>query len=180
MKFSWETVAALAAVVLGVAFVLAFTPASTWEAIGAFSEETWAGLALMVAGVVAAFFGRPIATKTAEPKKMASTIRKKDGSVSSEAMVWLMVWGLAVLVALGRWLAMRGGLILLALVILAGCGAATAEQRTAYAVEQAHCLSEERAIVDRAGTTEEQDRADLAAERARCDAALLAIYGGPR
>jgi hypothetical protein len=61
----------------------------------------------------------------------------------------------------------------------AGCGGASTEVRTAYAIEQAACLAHERAIVDRAGTTEEQDRADLAAERARCDAALFAIYQEP-
>lgn len=61
----------------------------------------------------------------------------------------------------------------------AGCGAASTEVRTAYAIEQAACIAHERAIVDRAGTTEEQDRADLAAERARCDAALFAIYQEP-
>lgn len=60
----------------------------------------------------------------------------------------------------------------------AGCGSATAEQRTAYAVEQARCIAAERAIVDREGTTYEEDRADLEAERARCDAALRAIYPG--
>lgn len=61
-----------------------------------------------------------------------------------------------------------------------GCGTASAEVRTAYAIEQARCIAAERAIVDRAGTTEEQDRADLAAERARCDAALGQIYSEAR
>jgi hypothetical protein len=57
-----------------------------------------------------------------------------------------------------------------------GCGGATAEQRTAYAVEQARCLANERAIVDREGTSYELDRYDLEQERARCDAALRVIY----
>lgn len=70
-----------------------------------------------------------------------------------------------------------GGALLL--VALVGCGAASAEQRTAYAVEQARCLANERTIVDRPDTSYELDRYDLEQERARCDAALLAIYGGP-
>lgn len=61
---------------------------------------------------------------------------------------------------------------------LSGCGGASAETRTAYAVEQSRCLANERAIVDRGGTTYEEDREDLELERTRCDAALQAIYGG--
>jgi len=60
-----------------------------------------------------------------------------------------------------------------------GCGGATPEVRTAYALEQAHCLANERAIVDRAGTTLDEDREALELERTRCDAALAEIYGGP-
>ena len=48
----------------------------------------------------------------------------------------------------------------------------------ALAVETQRCLANERAIVDRPDTTEEQDRADLASERSRCDAARAAIVGG--
>lgn len=65
--------------------------------------------------------------------------------------------------------------------LLTACSGPTAAVRTAYSVEVAHCIANERAIVDRQGTTEEQDRADLAAERARCDAALSAAeHGGTR
>jgi len=60
----------------------------------------------------------------------------------------------------------------------ASCGA-SAELRTRYATEVARCTANERAIVDREGSTYEQDRADLATERARCDAALTAIGGAP-
>jgi len=56
-----------------------------------------------------------------------------------------------------------------------GCGGASAELRTAYATEMARCVANERAIVDRQGTTREQDLSDLDAERARCDAALVAV-----
>lgn len=60
-----------------------------------------------------------------------------------------------------------------------GCGAQlTAAQREALAAETQRCLANERAIVDRPGTTEEQDRANLATERERCDAARAAIVGG--
>jgi hypothetical protein len=67
-------------------------------------------------------------------------------------------------VALAAWLA-------------SGCGASTAV-RMAYSQEVARCIANERAIVDREGTTREQDYDDLDAERARCDAALEAIEGG--
>ena len=60
--------------------------------------------------------------------------------------------------------------------VAAGCGA-SAEVRASYATTVAECIAHERAIVDRQGTTEEQDEADLAAERARCDAALTALGG---
>lgn len=71
-------------------------------------------------------------------------------------------------------------LVAFALPLLSSCGGAqlSAEQRTALAVETQLCVSNERAIVDRQGTTEEQDRADLAAERARCDAARERITHG--
>lgn len=61
-----------------------------------------------------------------------------------------------------------------------GCGAQlTDPQRVALTVETQRCLLTEREIIDRAGTTEEQDRADLAIERARCDAARAAIVRSP-
>jgi hypothetical protein len=63
-------------------------------------------------------------------------------------------------------------------VLLASCGGASMETRTAYAVEVAKCIANEQAIVDRSGTTEEQDYADLTAERNRCDAALNAVVHG--
>jgi hypothetical protein len=61
--------------------------------------------------------------------------------------------------------------------LLVGCGP-TSAQRTAYTMEITRCIANERAIVDRAGTTLEQDRADLTAERTRCDSALRALEGG--
>jgi hypothetical protein len=65
----------------------------------------------------------------------------------------------------------------LALALVAGCGGASEAVRARYSIEVATCIAHERAIVDRQGTTREQDAADLAAERARCDAALAAIEG---
>lgn len=66
--------------------------------------------------------------------------------------------------------------VIIVALALAGCGAQlTTTQRTDLATETQRCLVNERAIVERTGTTEEQDRADLAAERARCDAARAAI-----
>jgi hypothetical protein len=78
-------------------------------------------------------------------------------------------------VAAGAFVALTG----LGLLLTSGCGGASDALRAAYATEAARCVMNERAIVDRQGTTEEQDRADLDAERARCDAALDAIEETP-
>jgi len=69
-------------------------------------------------------------------------------------------------------------LFALALVTVPGCGA-SAELRASYATTVTECIAHERAIVDRQGSTLEQDNADLAVERARCDAALAAVGGTP-
>jgi hypothetical protein len=61
---------------------------------------------------------------------------------------------------------------------LVSCGA-SAELRARYAAETARCVANERAIVDRGGSTYERDAEDLRIERARCDAALAAIGGAP-
>jgi hypothetical protein len=58
-----------------------------------------------------------------------------------------------------------------------GCGASAATH-SAYSIEAARCIANERVIIERTGTTEEQDRADMAAERARCDHELSLIVGG--
>lgn len=57
-----------------------------------------------------------------------------------------------------------------------GC-VASAEIRTRYATEVARCITNERSIIDRQGTSYEQDRDDLDVERARCNAALQQIGG---
>jgi hypothetical protein len=69
---------------------------------------------------------------------------------------------------------MKTILILSALTV--GCGA-SAEIRTRYATEMARCIANERAIIDRQGTSYEQDREDLDVERVRCNAALQQIGG---
>ncbi len=74
---------------------------------------------------------------------------------------------------------MRPALVALALLSMGVSCGASEQLRVAYAAEVALCVANERAIVDREGTTREQDLADLAAERARCDAALAAIGGAP-
>jgi hypothetical protein len=69
--------------------------------------------------------------------------------------------------------------VLLAASTLHGCGAhLTDSQHAALAIETQRCLINERAIVERFGTTREQDQADLAMERVRCDAARDAITNG--
>lgn len=64
------------------------------------------------------------------------------------------------------------------LALVAGCGGASPALVSAYTLEQARCYQNERDIIDRQGTTEEQDYADMAAERERCAAALAAIEHG--
>ena len=68
--------------------------------------------------------------------------------------------------------------ILILSALIAGCGA-SAEIRTRYATEVSRCIANERAIIDRQGTSYEQDRDDLDVERARCNAALESIGGAP-
>jgi hypothetical protein len=60
---------------------------------------------------------------------------------------------------------------------LTACGA-SAELRGAYAIEQARCISNERQIIAREGSTREADREAMELERERCDAALRAIEAG--
>lgn len=68
--------------------------------------------------------------------------------------------------------------VILHLAILdCSCGAATPAQREGYAAEVARCAANERAIVERPGTSEAEDAEALDTERARCDAALAATYG---
>ena len=74
---------------------------------------------------------------------------------------------------------MRPALVALALLSMGVSCGASEQVRAAYSIEVARCVANERAIVDREGTTREQDEADLAAERVRCDAALDAIGGAP-
>lgn len=150
-KIPLETVIAASALALGLALALAFTPPATWEAIGAFSEETWAGLALAGAGIIGAFFARPITSPASEPKKkLASSIRKdgENGSVSTEALVWLTLWGIAALVALARWVALRGGagLLLAFLVLASGCGGAIQAQARAITVATVALEGVDRAV----------------------------------
>ena len=85
--------------------------------------------------------------------------RRAWSSIAAEAVIWSALLASMLLVAQQ----------------CAGCGGASPEVRSAYAIEQARCLANERAIIDRAGTGYEEDRADLAAERARCDLALRSI-----
>jgi len=63
--------------------------------------------------------------------------------------------------------------------LLSGCGAQlTDSQRSALTLETQRCIANERAIVDREGSTAQQDEADLIAERIRCNATRAAIIDG--
>lgn len=66
----------------------------------------------------------------------------------------------------------------LALSLSGATCSASPELRARYAEEVARCVATERAIVDREGSTLDEDRADLEFERARCDEALRAIEEG--
>lgn len=55
---------------------------------------------------------------------------------------------------------------------------ASKDTRRRYMEEVARCTANERMIVRREDSTFQEDEADLAAERARCDAALIAIEEG--
>lgn len=149
-KIPLETVIAASALALGLALALAFTPPATWEAIGSFSEETWAGLALAGAGIIGAFFARPIATASEPKKKLSSSIRKdgQDGSVSTETLVWLTLWGIAALVALARWVALRGGagLLVVLVALSSGCGGAIQAQARAITVATVALEGVDRAV----------------------------------
>lgn len=94
--------------------------------------------------------------------------------------------GAALLAFLGVLSRPRGSALILCAVlstavlsgVVSGCGASAAT-REGYSAEVARCVAAERAIVDREGTSEEEDREALALERSRCDAALAAIGGAP-
>ena len=111
------------------------------------------------------------------PEGVWSALAEKD-PVTLATEIALAIGAVVGVFAQGR----RGGagalLLVLALPLVAGCGGVSAEVRASYAAETARCVSNERAIVDREGTTLEEDQDALAAERARCDAALAAIEGG--
>ena len=68
--------------------------------------------------------------------------------------------------------------LFLMFICLAACSGTSMQVRFAYSIEVARCIANEQAIIDRTGTTEEQDYADLIAERDRCDAALASIVHG--
>lgn len=61
--------------------------------------------------------------------------------------------------------------------LLVGCGASQ-QVRTAYGDETLRCMENADEIRDREGTSAEEDAAALAAEEARCAAALMAIENG--
>jgi len=72
-------------------------------------------------------------------------------------------------------------MLLLSLVLLSlsfSCGPSTRQIRTQYTTEVARCQAAEHEIEIRAGTTADQDAADLTTERARCDNALALIRAG--
>jgi len=67
--------------------------------------------------------------------------------------------------------------LLISPLLVGACGS-SAQLRAQYASEVARCTQNERHIVARDDSTAEQDDADLAVERARCDAALVTIDNG--
>lgn len=63
MRVSWETVAALAVVVVGVVVALIFASPDAIEAFGALPWEAWAGIGTAAAGVAGAAVGRNLLRK---------------------------------------------------------------------------------------------------------------------
>jgi hypothetical protein len=74
-----------------------------------------------------------------------------------------------------HWMESRAVALFSGVLLTVGCDGASLQLRTAYATEVARCIANERSIVDRVGTSAEQDQTDLEAERTRCDAALATI-----
>jgi hypothetical protein len=69
--------------------------------------------------------------------------------------------------------------VLLPVLLFFACGCiSAADVRLRYGAELATCAANERAIVDRVGSTEAEDREALELERVRCDAALRAAESG--
>lgn len=146
MRISWETVAALAVVVVGCSLVTVFTPPATWEMISTFETETWVGIGLVASGVVAALFGRPIARPDdAEPKIPTSIRKKEDGSIAVQVLEVLVM--VAAAVAFGLFVGTLGG-----------CGSSLAAHATAarvmgvaldgaYEVAEAHAVAATEACV---------------------------------
>lgn len=131
-------------------------------------EAILAGLALVCATVMA----------------VVITIQNDWGKLthwlsSGDAMSFAIAVGTLAGVIYSRARRLPPTILVLALlgVTLSGCGHMSDAARVAYATEQAHCIANQRAIVERTGTTAEQDEADFDAEVARCDAALAEIAG---
>ena len=180
---TWPQVAALGLALAGLlglaALILPHIPADAWSQI----DLTQIGIALggLIFGGAGLAAGPGILRKRPQPAESVAQAPRRvdppsrqDGSVPD---VVLAVLAVCSTVALALWPMLRAWLPALLLSVgLAGCGAQlTTQQRTDLATETQRCLIAEREIVDSVGTTAAQDAADLAAERARCDAARAAI-----
>lgn len=98
--------------------------------------------------------------------------------VEHDRSATLLAWGAlcAAVLAFLKPIVVGPALALLLVASAAGCGASTST-RAAYALEQGRCIANERSVIDREGTSYEDDQRALQEERARCDAALRAIEG---
>jgi len=174
--FHTQILALVALVVLVAGFVLA--PADRLEHVGnalvafgstGYGASIYSALGALVLAVIKAAFDRvpksvtsTTTVTTTAPVKVPPS--KESGSSPPSAIFLAASVGCAVVLAAGY---------------LHGCGAQlTAAQRQSLALETQRCLVNEAAIRDRQGTTAEQDQADLAQERARCDAQRSAISSG--
>ena len=132
-------------------------------------RASWPQVVVLLALIVSVVF-----TLHSVPERIWDRVVDKEPEVIV-GYVSTLVLGLAGLFAQMK----RRGPSLLPLAFVAltlsACGA-SAVTRSTYALEQARCIANEREIIDRE-STEEEDTRDMAIERARCDAAL-AIIGG--
>jgi hypothetical protein len=104
----------------------------------------------------------------------AAIILLLEGEDRVTALLSADALGLVVLGFMRQIWGVAAVLVLVVTGAIAGCGASL-EVRTDYALEQARCIRNQQEIVDRPGTTYDQDYEDMVAEVARCNRELRLI-----
>lgn len=104
----------------------------------------------------------------------AAVVLCLEGDDRVTALLSADALGLVVLGFMRQIWGVAGVLLLVVAGATVGCGASV-QTRTNYALEQARCIANQKEIVDREGTTYDQDYEDMVAEIARCDRELRLI-----